>query len=105
MNNLALYNRISEEYNNYNQKTKINSSDLLSDEVLIKLTGIPNEDIVKLNKSEQLILLLITLNVSNKEIALLLNTSSDSIRNRKLKLKKKIEHFQIHFEWQSSDPV
>lgn len=105
VNNLALYNRISEEYNNYNQKTKINSSDLLSDEVLIKLTGIPNEDIVKLNKSEQLILLLITLNVSNKEIALLLNTSSDSIRNRKLKLKKKIEHFQIHFEWQSSDLI
>ena len=59
------------------------------------LTGISKVDIEKLNKSERLILLLIAINVDNVGMAVLFNTSTDSIRNRKSQLKKKIEQNKI----------
>ncbi len=93
--NKIIYSKISKTCENYNQKTKINNSNLLSDDKLMKLTGISNEDIKKLNKSERLILLLIAINVDNLGMAVLFNTTTDSIRNRKSQLKKKLEQNKI----------
>lgn len=93
--NKVICSKISKECENYNQKTKINNSNLLSDSKLMTLTGISKVDIEKLNKSERLILLLIAINVDNVGMAVLFNTSTDSIRNRKSQLKKKIEQNKI----------
>lgn len=98
--NKVVYNRISEEYNSFNRESKITETDMFIDDVLLKLTGITAEDARKLNKSERLLLLLLTLNTSNHEMAVLFNTSSDSIRNRKVKLKKKMEQAQIQLKKQ-----
>ncbi|NDP22411.1 MAG: hypothetical protein GZ091_15205 [Paludibacter sp.] len=98
--NKNLYNKVLEEYENYNQKTNISETAIFTDDILIKLTGIKAEDIAKLNKSDKVLLILLALNAGNKEIALLLNTSADSVRNRKLKLKKKIEKVQVHINEQ-----
>lgn len=104
-NNKTIYNKISKECEDYNRKTKINNGNLFSDNKLMTLTRISNKDIAKLNKSERLILLLIAIGVDNLGMAVLFNTSSDSIRNRKSQLKKKIEQNHIHLNQQLRDLI
>jgi hypothetical protein len=94
--NKALHARITKECENYHHNTKISNGVLLSDDKLMTLTGISKADAEKLNKSEKMILLLMAIHVDNPEIAVLFNTSTDSIRNRKSQLKKKIEQNNIH---------
>ncbi len=93
--NQNLYDKISEEYENYNRKANIGETAIFTDDIVMKLTGMKNEDIAKLNKSDKIILLLLALDAENKEMAVLLNTSAESLRSRKLKLKKKIEQLNI----------
>ena len=90
-----IYNKISEEYDNYNRKSKITEIETFTDDILIKLTGINDESAKLLNKSEKLMLLLISLDAGNREMSVLFNTSTESIRSRKLKLKKKLEQLNI----------
>lgn len=93
--NKNIYNKISEEYDNYNRKSKITEIETFTDDFLIKLTGINHESAKLLNKSEKLMLLLISLDAGNREMSVLFNTSTESIRSRKLKLKKKLEQLNI----------
>lgn len=93
--NINVYNKVSEEYDKYNRKSKITETETFSDDILIKLTGISEDNARKLNKSEKLMLLLISLDAGNREMSVLFNTSVESIRSRKLKLKKKIEQLNI----------
>ena len=93
--NKNIYNKISEEYDNYNRKSKITEIETFTDDILIKLTGINDESAKLLNKSEKLMLLLISLDAGNREMSVLFNTSTESIRSRKLKLKKKLEQLNI----------
>ena len=89
------YEKISKECDSFQRKTTISNSSLFSDSKLTTLTGISAEDIVKLNKSEKLLLLLLTVGVDNTGMAVLFNTTADSIRNRKSQLKKKLNQYQI----------
>lgn len=93
--NKTIYNKISSEYDNYNQKSKITETEIFNNESFTKLTGLSGESANKLNKSEKLMLLLISLNAGNREMSVLFNTSTESIRSRKLKLKKKLEQLNI----------
>lgn len=98
--NKALHARIAKECEDYHHNTKISNGVLFSDDKLITLTGISKSDAEKLNKSEKTILFLMAIHVDNPEIAVLFNTSAESIRNRKSQLKKKIEHNNIHLSEQ-----
>lgn len=93
--NKSIYDKISDEYDNYCQKSKITEFETFDNETFTKLTGISIEDAGKLNKSEKLMLQLLALNAGNREMAVLFNTSPESIRSRKLKLKKKLELLNI----------
>jgi len=93
--NKSIYDKISDEYDNYNQKSKITETETFDNDTFTKLTGISIEATGKLNKSDKIMLQLLALNAGNREMAVLLNTSSDSIRSRKLKLKKKLEQLKI----------
>lgn len=94
--NNSIYTKILEEYENYNRKSKITVSETFADEIFTKLTGVSVEDAEKLNKSEKLMMLLLALNAGNREMSVLLNTSAESVRSRKLKLKKKLEQLNIN---------
>ena len=89
--NKTIYNKISDEYDNYTKKSKITETETFDNDTFTKLTGISVEEAGKLNKSEKIMLQLLALNAGNREMAVLLNTSDESIRSRKLKLKKKLE--------------
>ena len=93
--NTVIYEKISKECDSFQRKTTISNSSLFPDSKLTTLTGISAEDIVKLNKSEKLLLLLLTVGVDNTGMAVLFNTTADSIRNRKSQLKKKLNQYQI----------
>ncbi|NCC88580.1 MAG: hypothetical protein EOM05_12095 [Clostridia bacterium] len=93
--NTVIYEKISKECDSFQRKTTISNSSLFSDSKLTTLTGISAEDILKLNKSEKLLLLLLTVGVDNTGMAVLFNTTADSIRNRKSQLKKKLNQYQI----------
>ena len=95
-NNKSIYNKILEEYDNYNNRSKITETEILGDETFTKLTGVSVNDTEKLNKSEKLMMLLLALNAGNREMSVLLNTSAESVRSRKLKLKKKLEQQNIN---------
>jgi len=93
--NKTIYNKISDEYDNYNKKSKITETVTFDNDTFTKLTGISVEEAGKLNKSEKIMLQILALNAGNREMAVLLNTSDESIRSRKLKLKKKLEQLTI----------
>lgn len=93
--NKAVYDKISMEYENFNKRSKIAHPETIDTITFTKLTGLSPANAEKLNKSEQLMLLLIYLNAGNREMAVLFNTSAESIRSRKLKLKKKLELLNI----------
>jgi len=50
-----------------------------------------------MNNSEKLLLVFKSIGLENEQIAVLFNTTSDSIRSRKSKLKKKLELHDIHY--------
>ncbi|MHB9054869.1 MAG: tetratricopeptide repeat protein [Paludibacteraceae bacterium] len=93
--NPSLCQKIKEELDNYNQVTKISESPFMNDDIFRRMISVSSEDLYKLNKSDKILLLFLEKDVVMSQIAVLLNTTPDSIRNRKLKLKKKLTNLGI----------
>ncbi|VBB45268.1 hypothetical protein TRIP_D300155 [uncultured Paludibacter sp.] len=89
--NPQLLERIENEYKNYIQTTKISETQFLSDELFADLTGIKVNESQLFNESEKLMMAFLATGADNQQMATLLNTSVESIRVRKSKLKKKME--------------
>ncbi|MEZ7868119.1 MAG: hypothetical protein QMB37_11815 [Paludibacteraceae bacterium] len=69
----------------------------VNSELLKVFTGLTEEAIRVMNNSEKLLLVFKSIGLENEQIAVLFNTTSDSIRSRKSKLKKKLELNDIHY--------
>ena len=82
----TLHSKITEEYKSYNIKTNITEIPFLCDELLNGIIQLPEVDAAILNKSDKILLILILMEATSSQIALLFNTTSVSIRNRKVKL-------------------
>lgn len=88
--NPGLLEKIEKEYKNFIQTTKITDTELLSDELFADLTGINIDESQLFNESEKMMMAFIATGADNQQMATLLNTSVESIRVRKSKLKKKM---------------
>lgn len=93
--NPSLLERIESEYKNYVQTTRINETSFLTDELFANLTGIKTNESKLFNESEKMMLAFIATGSDNQQMATLLNTSVESIRVRKSKLKKKMEENKV----------
>lgn len=94
-NNPQLLERVENEYQNYIQATKINENQFLSDALFADLTGIKATESRIFNESEKLMMTFIATGADNQQMATLLNTSVESIRVRKSKLKKKMDENKV----------
>ena len=71
----------------------------VNSELLKVFTGLTEEAVSVMNNSEKLLLVFKSIGLENEQIAVLFNTTSDSIRSRKSKLKKKLELNDIHYPY------
>ena len=69
----------------------------VNSELLKVFIGLTEEAVSVMNNSEKLLLVFKSIGLENEQIAVLFNTTSDSIRSRKSKLKKKLELNDIHY--------
>ena len=69
----------------------------VNSELLKVFTGLTEEAVSVMNNSEKLLLVFKSIGLENEQIAVLFNTTSDSIRSRKSKLKKNLELNDIHY--------
>lgn len=88
--NPTLLEKIEREYRNFIQTTKITDTQFLSDELFADLTGITIEESHLFNESDKMMMAFIATGADNQQMAILLNTSVESVRVRKSKLKKKM---------------
>ena len=88
--NPTLLEKIEKEYRNFIQTTKITDTQFLSDELFADLTGITIEESHLFNESDKMMMAFIATGSDNHQMAILLNTSVESVRVRKSKLKKKM---------------
>lgn len=93
--NTSLLERIENEYKNYIQTTKINENQFLNNIIFVNLTGIKENESSLFNETEKLMMALLAVGSDNQQMATLLNTSVESIRVRKSKLKKKMEENNV----------
>lgn len=91
---------INSVYQDFISTSNINKTEesSLSPEKFKNLTGISFEHSKLLNDSEKMLLIFITMELDNKQIAVLFNTSESSIRGRKTKLRIKLETHKIDLE-------
>lgn len=89
--NPQMLEKIEAEYKNYIQTTRISETHFLNDELFANLTGIKAGESKLFNESEKMMLAFIATGSDNQQMATLLNTSVESIRVRKSKLKRKME--------------
>ncbi len=88
--NENLLKKIETEYKSFIQTTKITDTQFLDDKLFADLTGISIEESKLFNESEKMMMAFIATGADNQQMATLLNTSVESIRVRKSKLKKKM---------------
>lgn len=99
--NENLLEKIEIEYKSFIQTTKITDTQFLDDELFADLTGITIEESKLFNESEKMMMAFIATGADNQQMATLLNTSVESVRVRKSKLKKKMleNSVKIPEEW------
>ena len=84
-------------YQNFTKSTDISEDNRVNSDILKVFTGLTEEAVRVMNNSEKLLLVFKSIGLENEQIAVLFNTTSDSIRSRKSKLKKKLELNDIHY--------
>ena len=92
-----LAERIIADYQSFTKSTDISEDNPVNSELLKVFTGLTEEAVRVMNNSEKLLLVFKSIGLENEQIAVLFNTTSDSIRSRKSKLKKKLELNDIHY--------
>ena len=93
--NPQILQKIETEYHDFIQTIKINDTQFLSDALFADLTGINTDESRLFNESEKMMMAFIATGSDNQQMATLLNTSVESIRVRKSKLKKKMQENQV----------
>ena len=94
-----LAERIIADYQSFTKSTDISEDNPVNSELLKVFTGLTEEAVSVMNNSEKLLLVFKSIGLENEQIAVLFNTTSDSIRSRKSKLKKKLELHDIHYPY------
>ncbi len=89
--NEQLLSKIENEYRNFIATIKITDTQLPDDQLFADLTGITITESKLFNESEKMMMAFIATGSDNQQMATLLNTSVDSIRVRKSKLKRKMQ--------------
>jgi len=92
-----LAERIIAGYQSFTKSTDISEDNPVDRDLLNVFTGLSEEEVSVMNNSEKLLLVFKSIGLENEQIAVLFNTTSDSIRSRKSKLKKKLELHDIHY--------
>ena len=88
--NPQILQKIETEYHDFVQTTNISEPQFLTDELFSGLTGISTEESRLFNESERMMMAFMATGSDNQQMATLMNTSVESIRVRKSKLKKKM---------------
>lgn len=97
-----LAQKIARTYDDFIQSADINPENFLSDESFKMFTGLGHEVCELLTDSEKMLLTFMSLELDNKEIAVLFNTSESGIRGRKTKLRSKLQRLNIVYDHFSS---
>ena len=77
------------------QSALINSEMFITDDKFMKFTNIDKRYNSQFNDSEKMLLVFMSLELDNKQAAVLFNTSESSIRGRKSKLRRKLDGLNI----------
>jgi len=93
--NPQIQQKIETEYRDFVQTTRISEPQFLNDELFSGLTGISSDDSGLFNESEKMMLAFMATGSDNQQMATLMNTSVESIRVRKSKLKKKMQENKV----------
>ena len=88
--NPQILQKIETEYHDFVQTTNISEPQFLTDELFSGLTGISTDESRLFNESERMMMAFMATGSDNQQMATLMNTSVESIRVRKSKLKKKM---------------
>ncbi|HNX88924.1 MAG TPA: hypothetical protein PKH58_07575 [Paludibacteraceae bacterium] len=86
-----LHEKVKSEFKLFDKASHAKNFESLTDEYFSKITHFTEEELRSLNKSEKLLMSLLVMKVPHQQISVLLNTTSESLSTRKLKLKKKME--------------
>ena len=93
--NPQILQKIETEYHDFVQTTNISEPQFLTDELFSGLTGISTEESRLFNESERMMMAFMATGSDNQQMATLMNTSVESIRVRKSKLKKKMQENNV----------
>ncbi|MGC3979171.1 MAG: hypothetical protein QM751_13660 [Paludibacteraceae bacterium] len=95
--NPQLAQTINDVYQNFVSSSNIHQTDNkdITNKKFKELTNIAIEDDSLLSESEKMLLIFISMELDNKQIAVLFNTSESSIRGRKTKLRMKLETHNV----------
>lgn len=93
--NQQLSEMISSIYADFVSVSEIKPDKFLSNEKFCELTGLDQASSLMLNESDKMLIVFISLELDNRQIAVLFNTSESSIRGRKTKLRSKLEELHI----------
>lgn len=95
--NSSLLQKIETTYKDFTQSSIIDPAMFFSDKDFFEFTGIYMTDkrAKELNSSDKILLIFSRFDLANNQIAILLNTTEDSVRSRKSKLRKKLRDNNI----------
>ena len=91
-----LINLLETTIKDYKKHLQIANEKLLDTGVFFDITGLKEHEAAKLLNSEKLLLSLLTCNLNNQQIALMIGSSANSVRVRSIKLKAKMEKLGIN---------
>ena len=101
-NNIAdnpiLLRKIKTEYQLYTENLNVSDVAFITDEQFYFFTGLTFEQCKVLSNKEKMLLVFIAIKLDNQQIAVLLNTTYDSVRTYRSRLKKKMTDSMIPFE-------
>lgn len=96
-NNPKITKKIRSEYNAFTEALNTSESNFITEQQFRFFTGLTFEQTSLLNNKEKMLLVFIAIQLENQEIAVLLNTTADSVRSYRSRLKKKMEDNHILF--------
>ncbi len=93
-----LLNKINSEYRLFSESLNVSDGSFITGEQLYFFTGLTPEQCTTLSNKEKMLLMFIAIGLDNQQIAVLLNTTYDSVRSYRSRLKKKMKDNMIPFE-------
>ena len=94
----TLLRKIKTEYKLYTENLNVSDGDFITNEQFYFFSGLTFEQCKVLSNKEKMLLVFIAIKLDNQQIAVLLNTTYDSVRAYRSRLKKKMTDNMIPFE-------